>query len=203
MTHRLSKQRVDHLIKSLPKRNSSLHEVNKRLLNSWEEARRIDVSELRSVLGRISTVSLTTFGFAFAFLDKNLKLASSPQLYSFGIILLGLTSIASLWYLLISTENSILNGLENYKENRRENREFINNDNDYLIGEISEIQYAQEYERLRLKLEEKGGIEKLELERNYWLITLISLFSVSFLSIMLSLFIETIWIALKAVINLV
>ncbi len=101
------------------KRYNNLRELSLRITDDYNEARRQDVSQLRSVIGQISVLSFGIVGFS-ATIITNANLIQNFCFFYLGLTIITISAIASLWYLAIQTENSLIKALKGYRKNKEE-----------------------------------------------------------------------------------
>lgn len=170
--------------------NENIFSTKNATTESWETARRQDVEQMRSLVQNTATISLTAFATTFAFLDKitQSETIKNPIFFFMGMLLFVLNSIGSLWFLLISTDNSLKYSLESYKRNIKEINDFIKINNKYLSGEMPKETHKFLKSKLINELKSQPLIKDLKHQSDPWLKIFILLLAIAFLLLILSLF---------------
>lgn len=173
------------VIKLAPQRFERLLNISERATVDYNEARRLDISQIRSLIIQLTVLSFGAVGFSVPIIGNTTVVKNEP-LFIIGLVILGITAIIGLWYLAISLENSIIHSYYGWKSNKDEINEALNNEYYLLDNPDKYDEYIKKQKSFVNKLD---TLPKTNIKRDWFMYALLFSFTAGMVLIVTSTFI--------------
>lgn len=159
-------------------------DLSLKVTDDFNDARRLDVGQLRTLIFQISTLSLAVVGFSVPIIGTQ-NIVKTTSLFIAGLLTLTVAAISGLFYAATTIENSLIGSLKGYRRNKEEVRTQLENEYFKLQNPDKEDEYIRRTQALASKLKDSSDFE---IKRDKVLYFLLVLFSSGLILIFLSLF---------------